>query len=89
VKATEMSGVSASNRQEHLRHAHSEPMCRSPRVRVDCLRAPRQDAADSTEPSKLFGIASAPLCCVQEDVLNSLFSFCTTSRKKKLNPPAL
>lgn len=86
MKATAMNGLSASNRQEQeVPHAKSG----STRIRLDCLHAARQEAADSTEPSKLFGIASAPLSCLQEDVLDSLFSFCTTSRKKKFSPPVL
>ena len=81
-----MNELSASTQlQQTLRQAH--PGLR--RLRLDCLHASGQDAAGSIEPSKLFGIASAPLSCLQDDVLDSLFSFCTTSRRKRISSPVL
>jgi len=58
--------------------------------RPECVYTSQNGPREWIEPSKLFGKASSPQSCFQQEVLNSLFPACTTMRRKeKFIPPVL
>src|SRR5579864_5807170 len=75
-----MTGLSATRRRDHRHPADSDSHSHGG---VACVHASRRELCESTEPSKLFGNAAAPLACFQESVLESLFPVCTTTRRKE------
>ncbi|MGH9728285.1 MAG: hypothetical protein ACRD4V_06805 [Candidatus Acidiferrales bacterium] len=76
-----MTAFQAATRREERHHAHPAPTAHG---HLDCIHASRREHCESAvEPLSLFAEASASLRCFRENVMDSLFPICTTTRSKE------